>query len=182
MAFNLTDFKGQLQYGGAKASLFQVTITNPLDQSGDGKLPFMCQAAQIPEATMGVIEVPYFGRKVKIAGDRTFAEWTVTIINDEDFKVRNAMERWMAEINRHETNLNQAGQAPRNYKSQGDVTQYGKDGRKLRTYAFEGMFPTNIAAISLDWDTTDDIERFDVTFQFDWWTVAGGETFTNTLA
>jgi len=62
------------------------------------------------------------------------------------------------------------------------VTQYGKDGRKLRTYAFEGMFPTNIAAISLDWDTTDDIERFDVTFQFDWWTVAGGETFTNTLA
>ena len=105
MAFNINEIKSQLTFGGAKASLFQVAITNPIDGAGDLKTPFMVQAAQIPAAELGVIEVPYFGRKVKIAGDRTFAEWTVTVINDEDFLIRNAMESWMAAINSHEGNV-----------------------------------------------------------------------------
>ena len=94
MAFNINEIKSQLVFGGARNSLFQVQITNPANGTGDLKVPFMVKAAQIPAATLGVIEVPYFGRKVRIAGDRTFAEWTVTVINDEDFLIRNAMEEW----------------------------------------------------------------------------------------
>jgi hypothetical protein len=172
MAFNINEIKSQLTFGGAKASLFQVAITNPIDGAGDLKTPFMVQAAQIPEATIGTIEVPYFGRKVKIAGDRTFAEWTVTIINDEDFLIRNAMETWMAAINSHEGNVTAGG----DYKNQAQITQFGKTGSPLRTYNFNGLFPTNISAITMDWNTVDEIETFEVTFAYDWWNVAGGNT------
>jgi len=177
MAFNINEIKSQLTFGGAKASLFQVAITNPINGVADLKTPFMVQAAQIPEATMGVIEIPYFGRKVKVAGDRTFAEWTVTIINDEDFLIRNAMEEWMASINSHEGNVTQLGTASASeYKAQAQIIYYLKTGRPLRTYNFNGLFPTTIGAITTDWSTTDDIERFDVTFQYDWWNVSGGVT------
>ena len=177
MAFNINEIKSQLTFGGAKASLFQVAITNPINGVADLKTPFMVQAAQIPEATMGIIEIPYIGRKVKVAGDRTFAEWTVTIINDEDFLIRNAMEQWMASINAHESNVTQLGTASASeYKAQAQITQYSKTGQALRTYNFNGLFPTNIAAIGMDWNTVDDIERFDVTFQYDWWNVSGGIT------
>ncbi len=177
MAFNINEIKSQLTFGGAKASLFQVAITNPINGVADLKTPFMVQAAQIPEATMGIIEIPYFGRKVKVAGDRTFAEWTVTIINDEDFLIRNAMEEWMASINAHESNVTQLGTASASeYKAQAQITQYSKTGQALRTYNFNGLFPTTVAAIGMDWNTTDDIERFDVTFQYDWWNVSGGIT------
>jgi hypothetical protein len=137
----------------------------------------MVQAAQIPESTLGTIEIPYFGRKVKIAGDRTFAEWTVTIMNDEDFLIRNSMEQWMASINSHEDNVRQLGTAALSaYKAQAQITQYSKTGVPLRVYNFNGLYPSSIAAIAMDWSTTDDIERFDVTFQYDWWNVSGGIT------
>ena len=177
MAFNINEIKSQLTFGGAKASLFQVQITNPVNGIADLKVPFMVQAAAIPEATLGMIEVPYFGRKVKIAGDRTFAEWTVTIINDEDFLVRNAMENWMASINSHQGNVRQLeNSSPNQYKAQGQITQFSKAGVPLREYTFNGLFPTSVAAITMDWNTTDDIERFDVTFQYDFWEVSGGIT------
>lgn len=177
MAFNINEMKSQLTFGGAKASLFQVQVTNPVNGAGDLKTPFMVQAANIPESTLGLIEVPYFGRKVKIAGDRTFAEWTVTVINDEDFLIRNAMEEWMNSINTHEGNLRNFGSAsPAQYKSQAQITQFSKTGVPLRTYNFVGLFPTTVAAIGMDWNTTDDIERFDVTFQYDYWEVSGGVT------
>lgn len=179
MAFNINEIKSQLTFGGAKASLFQVQITNPVNGIADLKVPFMVQASSIPEATLGMIEVPYFGRKVKIAGDRTFAEWTVTIINDEDFLIRNAMESWMSAINSHQGNIRQLGSAsPSAYKSQAQITQFSKTGVPVRTYQFNGIFPTTIAAITTDWSTTDDIERFDVTFQYDYWEVSGGSTGT----
>jgi|TARA_R110000803_G_scaffold33187_5_gene72798 hypothetical protein len=179
MAFNINEIKSQLTFGGAKASLFQVQITNPVNAIADLKTPFMVQAAAIPESTLSVIEIPYFGRKVKVAGDRTFAEWTVTIMNDEDFLVRNAMENWMASINSHEGNTRQLATASSSeYKSQAQITQYSKTGVPLRVYNFNGIFPTSVGAITMDWNTTDDIERFDVTFQYDWWNVDGGITGT----
>jgi hypothetical protein len=154
-----------------------VQITNPINGIADLKTPFMVQAAALPESTLGTIEVPYFGRKVKIAGDRTFAEWTVTIINDEDFLVRNAMENWMSQINTHVGNIRPFGSSsPSEYKSQAQITQFSKTGAELRTYTFNGLFPTTVAPITMDWNTTDDIERFDVTFQYDWWEVTGGVT------
>lgn len=177
MAFNINEIKSQLTFGGAKASLFQVQITNPINGIADLKVPFMVQAAAIPESTLGTIEVPYFGRKVKIAGDRTFAEWTVTVMNDEDFLIRNAMEQWMASINSHQGNIrNLASASPSQYKAQAQITQYSKTGAALRTYSFNGLFPTSISAIEMDWNTTDAIETFQVTFQYDYWDVTGGVT------
>jgi len=174
MAFNINEIKSQLTLGGARPSLFQVTLTNPVNTSGDLKMPFMCQAAQMPASTLGTIEVPYFGRKIKIAGDRTFAEWTVTIINDEDMIIRNAMENWSGNINSHLGNLRSFGTAsPELYKTNADITHFGKTGLPLRTYKFNGLFPTEISPIDLDWNTTDTLEMFTVTFQYDHWEVSG---------
>ena len=177
MSFNINDMRTQLTGGGAKASLFQVIIDNPFDQNSQLKIPFMVQATSIPESTLGTIEVPYFGRKVKLAGDRTFAEWNVTVINDEDFAVRNGMEQWMSSINTHLGNDRTVAN-PNDYKRTALVFQYGKTGDVIRSYRFNGLFPTNLSNIALDWNTTDDIERFDVTFQYDWWDVIDGLTGT----
>ena len=113
MAFNINEIRSQLTLGGARPTLFQCNITNPANSAGDLKTPFLVRASQVPAATLGFIEVPYFGRKTKIAGDRTFAEWTVTIINDEDFLIRNAMEEWMQTINSHVGNVRGFGSACR---------------------------------------------------------------------
>jgi len=177
MAFNIQEIRSQLTLGGARASLFQVQIANPANGAGDIKVPFMVKAAQIPASTTGVIEVPYFGRKIKVAGDRTFAEWTVTIINDEDFAIRNAMEQWSNAINSFQGNINNAGgSAPSLYKANAQVTQYSKTGEILRVYDFVGIFPTSVAAIDLGWENGDAIEEFGVTFAYDYWQVSGGQT------
>ena len=85
MAFNVNEIRSQLTLGGARNSLFQVTFSNPANSVGDIKVPFMVRASQIPASTLGVIEVPYFGRKIRLAGDRTFGEWSVVVINDESY-------------------------------------------------------------------------------------------------
>lgn len=168
MAFNINDIRAQLTFGGARPSLFQVIISNPVNPVADLKTPFLCRTAQIPSSTLGVIEVPYFGRKLKIAGDRVFDPWTVTIINDEDFLVRNAMETWNNSIQLYQQNINNLGSgAPTLYKSQATVTQYGKAGEILRVYQFNGIFPQVVSPIDLDWNSTDEIEAFQVQFQYD---------------
>lgn len=177
MAFNVNEIRSQLTLGGARASLFQVQFTNPANSVADLKVPFMVKAAQIPASTLGVIEVPYFGRKVRLAGDRVFADWTVTVINDEDFLIRNAMEQWSNSINSLQGNLRGFGAAsPLLYKSTAEVTQFSKTGAPIRTYKFNGIFPTEISPIEMSWETTDAIEEFTVTFQYDWWEVSGGIT------
>jgi hypothetical protein len=177
MAFNINDLKSQLTFGGAKASLFQVQITNPVNGVADIKVPFLVKAATIPASTLGTIEVPYFGRKIKIHGDRTFEPWTVNVINDEDFLIRNALENWMAAINSHQGNITAFNSAsPLQYKSQAQITQFSKTGVPLRVYNFNGLFPVEIAPIEMNWEATDQIEEFSVTFQYDWWNVSGGIT------
>ena len=181
MAFNIQEIRSQLVLGGARASLFQVQIANPANGAGDIKVPFMVKAAAIPASTLGSIEVPYFGRKIKVAGDRTFAEWTVTIINDEDFLIRNAMEQWMNSINSHAGNIREFGSAsPLLYKSNAQITQFSKTGVPIREYTFNGMFPTEVSAIEMAWETTDAIEEFTVTFQYDFREVSGGVTGNST--
>jgi hypothetical protein len=177
MAFNINEFKSQLVGGGARPTLFQVQITNPINAIADFKVPFMIRAAALPESNVGSYIVPYFGRQVKYAGDRTFADWTVTIINDEDFLVRNAMETWSNSINSHDSNTRAL---PQTYKSNAIITQYAKDGRALRTYVFEGIYPITVAAIPMGWESTDQIENFDVTFQYDLWRVEGATGISTT--
>lgn len=179
--FNITEFRSQLTGGGARPTLFQVQMTNPFDTTGDSKLPFMCKAAQLPASTLGKVEAPYFGRKIQLAGDRTFEPWTVTIINDEDFAIRNALETWSNSINSHEGNIRNAStSAPNEYKTQAQVVQYGQTGQILREYTFEGMFPTEISSIELGWENNDTIEEFTVTFEYDFWRISGGTTGTST--
>jgi hypothetical protein len=177
MAFNVNEFAGALKSGGARPSLFQVQITNPINGVADAQVPFMVKAAQIPESTVSAVDVPYFGRNIKLAGTRTFAEWTPTIINDEDFAIRNAMEQWSNAINSFQGNVNNAGgTAPSLYKANAQVTQYSKTGDILRVYDFVGIFPTSVAAIDLGWENGDAIEEFQVTFAYDYWQVSGGVT------
>lgn len=174
MAFSPNEIKGQLAFGGARPTLFNVQITNPANSVADIKVPFLVEAAQIPEAILGTIEVPYYGRRIKLAGDRTFNPWTVTVINDEDFLIRNAMEEWSNRINSFAGNVNTFGGAvPAEYKSRAIVNQLAKNQATIRTYTFEGLFPIDISPIDLNWGATDEIERFMVTFQYDYWTVEG---------
>jgi len=175
--FSISDFKSNLQFGGARSTLFQVQLTAPPQLGLDidlRKAPFLIKAANIPASNLGLIPVPYFGRVVKIAGDRTFDSWTVQVINDEDFKIRNALETWSNAINQMRGNTRLGSAVNLSYKAQAQVTQYSKTGETLRAYTFEGLYPTNISSIDLSWSNTDQIEDFQVTFEYDNWVVASG--------
>ena len=179
MTFSVNDIKSQLVGGGARQSLFSVQFSNPANLVANIKLPFMVKASSIPEARLGNIQVPYFGRKINLAGDRTYAEWTVTVINDEDFLIRNAMEQWSNQINTFQGNLRTiagGSSSPDSYKTDAFVIQYSKTGAPIRQYNFHGIYPADVSAIDLDWNATDQIEEFRVTFMYDWWDVATGPT------
>jgi len=177
MAFNVNAFNSALKFGGARSTLFQVNITNPVNGSADIQVPFMCKAASIPTSTIGSIPLSYFGRKVNVAGDRTYEPWTVTLVNDEDFSIRNAMEEWSHAINSPSGNLRNLGSAsPTLYKTDAQVTQFSKTGVPLRVYNMIGIFPTEIGAIDMGWENNDTVEEFTVTFALDSWEVSGGIT------
>lgn len=162
------DFKSKLRGGGARPNLFKATINFPGYAGGDVELTsFLCEAAQLPGSTVGVIIVPFRGRQVKIAGDRTFDVWTPTIINDTDMSIRNAMERWMNGINAHSANTGLTN--PVDYEADLVVEQLDKDGSTLKTYNFRGCFPTGVSPIDLSYASTDEIERFTVEFQVQYW-------------
>ena len=174
MAFNINEIRAQLALGGARSSLFQVRFNNPAQGAADLKVPFLVKATQIPASSLGFIEIPYYGRKYKIAGDRVFAPWTVQVINDEDFLIRNSLEQWMQEINAHEENLRGFGSAaPSEYKADAVVTQFSKSGEAIREYKFSGIFPQELAEIDLSWEENDRVQEFTCTFQYDYWTVGG---------
>jgi len=180
MAFNINTFKTfGLNAGGARPSLFQVELRPPFADPATAKFTFTCRASSIPASSVAPVEVPYFGRKIKLAGDRTFADWFVTVMNDEDFTVRDMFERWSGLMNTHETNLKTA--LGNTYKSADAlVTQFGKQGRDqiLRQYQIIGMFPTDVSAMELDWDSTNQIQTFNVTFAYDYWLSFGGNQTT----
>jgi hypothetical protein len=136
----------------------------------------MCKTAQLPGSTLGVVPMQYFGRELKFVGNRTFADWTITIINDEDFIVRNAFERWMNGINSHNLNVrNPVASTPIGYSVDGQVLQFGKAGNTIKQYNFVGMFPTDLTPIDVDWGSNDAIEEFSVTLTYQWWeSVADG--------
>ena len=162
------DFKSKLKGGGARPNLFKATINFPAYANGDVEITsFLCEAAQLPGSTMGLITIPFRGRQLKLAGDRTFDSWSPTIINDTDFRVRNAMERWMNGINAHSANTGLT--APVDYEADLLVEQLDRDGSILKTYTFRGCFPTSVSPIDLSYATNDDIERFTVEFQVQYW-------------
>ena len=182
MGFSIGEFRSALVGGGARPTLFQVNITNPVNPIADFKTPLLVKAAQIPSSTLGSVPVPFMGRKIKVAGDRTFDDtWTVTVINDEDNLIRNAMEEWSNAINSHRGNSNLTGSTnPAAYQTQAQVIQYSANQEILREYTFTGLWPSEVSTIDLGWDTTDTIEEFTVAFQYDFWEVTGGTTGIST--
>ena len=174
MAFNVNQFRSQLTGDGARPNLFEVRLFFPNYAQGGAaanfKSPFFVKTAQLPGSTVGIAPVNYFGREVKVAGNRTFADWTVTIINDEDFTIRNSIESWMNAINSHAGNVrNPAALGTNGYTVDATVTQYGKTGGELKKYKFVGLFPVDLAPIDLDWGSNDTIEEYGVTFAYQWW-------------
>lgn len=164
MAFSLRDFKeNAIQAGGYRPALFEVTAPGPV---GGNPFSFLCMSTQVPAFTHGVIEVPYFGRKIKIAGDRTYTEWTTTLMIEEDFSVRNALEDWADRINNPVSGQRDFAQSE-DYKLEMDITLYGKTGSPVRFYTLEGCWPTDVGTIELDWNTTDTIGTYTVTWAFD---------------
>ena len=181
----LNDFKNRISGGGARPNLFECELNFP-DAALDGgtlndisdKTRFLVKAASLPGSTINVIDIPFRGRNLKIAGDRTFDPWTITVINDIDFTVRNAFERWMNYMNKHEDNSGELD--PGLYQKDMKVYQLGKAGMNsdmstfgdmqvLKAYQFYGTFPTSISAIDLSYDQADTIEEFTVDLQVQWW-------------
>lgn len=180
MAFNVNNFRSNgLTGGGTRPTLFKVMLQRPaVLPDVSEKFTFTCFASEIPSARLGTVEVPYFGRTIKLAGDRTFDAWRVSIFNDEDFSVRDMFERWSNLINTFISNRldsrSQAISGQSSYKTVAQVEQFAKagppgDAGVLRTYNFDGIFPVDVGSIRLAWDDTNQVEVFDVTFDYDWW-------------
>ena len=177
MAFNVNQFAAAMKHGGARPSHFQVQITNPINGVADADVPFKVKTTSIPASTVTPIEQFYFGRPVNFAGNRTFEEWTASVIVDEDFSIRNALEQWHNSINSLQGNISTSGGTnPSLYKANATVTQFSKDGNPIREYDFVGLWPTEIGQIELGWENGDTIEEFDVTFKYDYWRISGGTT------
>ena len=180
----ITDFKSKLTGGGARPNLFEVVLAFPTAAAPDpttlDKARFMVKAAALPASNVSPIDVPFRGRILKIAGDRTFDTWTITVINDTDFSIRSAFEKWMNTINKVSDNTGSTN--PADYQSDAYVYQLDRTGETLRAYHFYDIFPTNISTIDLSYESTDAIEEFTVEMQVQWWeaikgtgTGAGGE-------
>lgn len=173
MAFNVDAFRRNLVKDGARPNLFEVNV--PFIGGGsDPAFRFMCKTAALPGSTVGVIEVPYFGRAVKVAGNRTFAEWTVTVINDEGFGLRNKFEAWHSRLSGNANNIRTVGNSLQNsgYTTDAKVTHFGKGGNEIKSYIFHGLFPSDISQIDLDWGSNDTLEEFTVTLSYQYWTDA----------
>ena len=172
----ITDFKSKMAGGGARPNLFEVELVFPdpiaIENDVKEKSRFLVKAALLPASNITPIEVNFRGRILKIAGDRTFDTWTVTVINDVDFSIRSAMEKWMDFINSMEDAT--GSQDPAEYQPDAYVHQLDRDGSTLRTYKFHDVFPTNISAIDLSYETVDSVEEFTVEFQVQWWEAIKG--------
>ena len=180
MAFSIGEFRGKaLDKAGARANLFDVTISGVestiMPANAVDEFKFACKAAAIPAMAVGTIDVPYFGRVIKVPGNKTFENWSVTIINDEGFAIRNGMEKWIAAMGTHEGNIATIGT---DFTATGgtlfgnaSVSHYDKANSKtIAEYKFVNIFPVSLGEIALGWDANDAIEEFTCEFAYDYWT------------
>ena len=191
MTFAISEFKSNLKGGGARSSLFDVTITFPSNEetaSGNvvtlstttnatSQIKFLVSATSIPTSTLATYDIFYHGKALKVAADRTFDAWDTTIINDEDFLIRQNIEKWIDTISKPDLNTrgknttagNKEGTQAK-YKSTGVVTQYGKDSTAIRKYKFNGLFPTALSSIDLSWESSV-IETYTCSWVYDSWEI-----------
>ena len=185
MAFSVTEFKSNLKQGGARPSLFKVKFQYPSGiPTPPTKSEFLVKATTIPASTVGSYDVFYHGKAIHVAGDRSFDTWDTTIINDEDFGIRNTLENWMGSISNHKLNtrdkevFNTSEGDVAKYKTTLEVQQFSKAGDDLRTYIFNGAWPSSLSTINLDL-STQEIEEFTCTWMYDSWFVSGGNASSN---
>ena len=173
---NISSFTNALQGGGARANQFEVTLNGGGASGLQGRnFSFLCRSAQIPALTIGEISIPYRGRQIFVAGDRTYDAWTITCFNDRSFGVRSHLESWM-------NNMGDIGAATTaqslnasSYYGQAIVKQKDRNDATIRTYTLDGVWPTTLDAIDLAYDANDAVEEFGATFRFNWLTITGGD-------
>ena len=180
----IDDFKAALVGGGARANLFRVNVAFPNGTiEGNANTPlggtsaealasFMIKGGQLPGRTIASIDVPFRGRQLKVSGDTTFEEWSITIINDNNFAIRNSFERWQEAINGNVTNVSGLGAdaaAFNSYTADLEIEQLGRDGQVIKRYVMKGAWPTSVDGIDVSYDSADTIEEFGVTFAYQWW-------------
>ena len=164
---NISDFKAKLAGGGARNNQFKVTMPFPGYAQVGGEiedLAFLCTATSIPAMAIGGVTVPFRGRQIKIAGDRTFADWSITVLNDTNFKLRNAFERWQNGINNMTDNEGLTN--PVDYQVDAFIDHLDRNGNTIKSYTLRGAFPTEVGEIELSYDEQTTIEQFPVTFQY----------------
>ena len=189
MAFELSKFTTALKGGGARSSLFEVTLTGAptiaIDSSSNNdltmtNLKFLCKSTTIPPSTIASMEIPYLGRSIKVAGERTFENWSTTILNDENFQIRNLVEIWMDRIKSH-SNIKQGYDEIKNYKSATlKLQQFDKSGTATNHYEFKNAWPVSVSEITLSWDNSA-IEEYTVQWSYDYWTTGNQEHSTQAL-
>ncbi len=182
---SIEDFKAVLQGGGVRPTMFQVEMTYPDAIVADGNQAtqegtFLIKAAQLPASNVGFCEVPFRGRKLKVSGDRSYEDWTITVTNDVTFRTRKAFEEWAERIQNH--NFVLGSNTLVDYFGSAIVRQLDRDGNQLRAYRFEGIWPTQVGEIGLDFDTNDTVEDYDVTLCVQYWSaIEQGDPFTSAV-
>ena len=175
---NIADFKAQMIGGGARPNQFRVELTFPtyvtLGVIAGQRAQFLCRAASLPASTIETISIPYRGRPVNFAGERSFQPWTVSIYNDTTFNIRNALEQWQSGIQQYNTTNGRVN--PTDYQVDLNVHQLDRNGAIIKSYKFVDAMPTNISAVGLDYEQQNAIEQFDVEFTYNFFTSNTGAT------
>lgn len=178
MSLNINEFRSNFRGDGARPTLFEIIVSFPDALRNNGLFPtndmkLFAKATTLPTSTVGSIIVPYQGRQIKVAGDRVYDDWNCTIINDESFSIRNAMEYWNNALDQHSTDAERkrvggATANPLSYVTNVVINQLGKQGLPIKTYTLVNAFPYLIGQIDLSFESNDAIEEFDCTFAYDY--------------
>ena len=171
---NLSSFTSALQGGGARANQFMVTMGGAGATGLTNNFHFLCRSAQVPALTIGEVAVPYRGRQIFLAGDRTYDAWTITVLNDRNYSVRAFLENWMDDMSDIGGTTKANALSAAAYYANATVQQLDRNNKSIRTYKLEGLWPTTLDAIDLSYDANDAVEEFGATFRFNWMTAGGG--------
>ena len=188
MSFNIDTFRGAMAWDGARPNLFQISLRFPTWLGAFGteagqEISFKANSTQLPPSILGVARLNYFGREVKFPGDRVFPDWTINVINEENFLIRDSFEAWSNAINNHQSivrNRNARNGSYGGYSVDALVTQFSKTGDPIKSYQFVGLFPTQIDPINVAWNANDQIEEFGVTFSYQYWLDYAAGGYSNT--
>ena len=172
----IDNFLANMQGGGLRPNLYKLVLAFPSDiraNQAANKLMFSARATSVPASTFGVVEAPYMGRGAKLAGDRVFDDWNITVMLDTDMVTRDAFVAWSDAMNGHIDNVALAGWGnPSSYMASGEVLLLNREGETIKTYKINGTFPTRVGDIQLAWDSNNQIAQYEVTMAVNWFETA----------